>query len=161
MSNKKELLKKEDIINEMSQRKNITRNRYLIAVTLQTKYYGFNFEQYHSGKPQTRDPLTDKIIRNRLEDEAQTRENKLNQRKTLLINRETKEFLRVDLKDFLEREFYPLLFNYGDIKEIKKYFEPIVYFGYTPEEFKEFEIKTLERLEAENKPRLSDFYEVV
>lgn len=128
MSNKKEIIRKEDIINEMSERKDISKNRYLINVILQTKYYCFNLTPH---KPYT-----------------------------LLIDRETKEFLRVDLKIFLEKEFYPLTLNIDDIKNIKKYFKITRYFGHNEDDFKEFENKFLKKLEDLNYPDLRDFYEV-
>ena len=84
MSNNKEIIRKEDVIKELSERKNVRKNIYLINVILQTKYYCFNLTPH---KPYT-----------------------------LLIDKETKEFLRVDLKIFLEKEFYPLTLNSNDIK---------------------------------------------
>ena len=136
----------------MSQRKHITKNRYLISLILQTRYYCFNIRQFNKGG-----------ISNikAIENEAEKREKKLKQHTTLLIDKETNEFLRVNLKDFLEVEFYPLVFNYPDINEIKKFFKGIRYYGNTPEDFKEFEIKTLQSLKEQNRPDLSDFYEVV
>ena len=151
MKNKTKLNRSE-IIKEMSQRKHITKNRYLISLILQTRYYCFNIRQFNKGGIS--------YIK-AIENEAEKREQKLKQYTTLLIDKETNEFLRVDLKDFLEVEFYPLVFNYPDINEIKKYFKGIRYYGNTPEDFKEFEIKTLQSLKEKNRPDLSDFYEVV
>ena len=151
MTNKTQLNKK-DIINEMSERKNPSKNIYLINVILQTRYYCFNIQQFNKGGIS--------YIKE-IENEAEKREQKLKQRTTLLIDKETNEFLRVNLKDFLEVEFYPLVFNYPDINKIKKYFKGIRYYGNTPEDFKEFEIKTLQSLKEKNRPDLSDFYEVV
>lgn len=152
MSNNKEIIRKEDIIKELSERKNPSKNRYLINVILQTRYYCFNIRQFNKGGIS--------YIK-AIENEAEKREKKLKQHTTLLIDKETNEFLRVNLKDFLEVEFYPLVFNYPDINEIKKYFKWIRYYGNTPEDFKEFEIKTLQSLKEQNRPDLSDFYEVV
>ena len=152
MSNNKEIIRKEDIIKELSERKNPSKNRYLINVILQTRYYCFNIRQFNKGGIS--------YIK-AIENEAEKREQKLKQLTTLLIDKETNEFLRVNLKDFLEVEFYPLVFNYPDINEIKKYFKGIRYYGNTPEDFKEFEIKTLQSLKEKNRPDLSDFYEVV
>ena len=152
MSNNKEIIRKEDIIMELSERKNPSKNRYLINVILQTRYYCFNIRQFNKGGIS--------YIKE-IENEAEKREQKLKQRTTLLIDKETNEFLRVNLKDFLEVKFYPLVFNYPDINEIKKYFKGIRYYGNTPEDFKEFEIKTLQSLKEQNRPDLSDFYEVV
>ena len=152
MSNNKEIIRKEDIIKELSERKNPSKNRYLINVILQTRYYCFNIRQFNKGGIS--------YIK-AIENEAEKREKKLKQHTTLLIDKETNEFLRVNLKDFLEVEFYPLVFNYPDINEIKKYFKGIRYYGNTPEDFKEFEIKTLQSLKEQNRPDLSDFYEVV
>ena len=151
MSNNKEIIRKEDIIKELSERKNPSKNRYLINVILQTRYYCFNIRQFNKGGIS--------YIK-AIENEAEKREKKLKQHTTLLIDKETNEFLRVNLKDFLEVEFYPLVFNYPDINEIKKYFKGIRYYGNTPEDFKEFEIKTLQSLKEQNRPDLSDFYEV-
>ena len=151
MSNNKEIIRKEDIIKELSERKNPSKNRYLINVILQTRYYCFNIRQFNKGGIS--------YIK-AIENEAEKREQKLKQLTTLLIDKETNEFLRVNLKDFLEVEFYPLVFNYPDINEIKKYFKWIRYYGNTPEDFKEFEIKTLQSLKEQNRPDLSDFYEV-
>lgn len=152
MSNNKEIIRKEDIIKELSERKNPSKNRYLINVILQTRYYCFNIRQFNKGGIS--------YIK-AIENEAEKREKKLKQHTTLLIDKETNEFLRVNLKDFLEVKFYPLVFNYPDINEIKKYFKGIRYYGNTPEDFKEFEIKTLQSLKEQNRPDLSDFYEVV
>lgn len=151
MKNKTKLNRSE-IIKEMSQRKHITKNRYLISLILQTRYYCFNIRQFNKGGIS--------YIK-AIETEEGKREKKLKQHTTLLIDKETNEFLRVNLKDFLEVEFYPLVFNYPDINEIKKYFKGIRYYGNTPEDFKEFEIKTLQSLKEKNRPDLSDFYEVV
>ena len=151
MKNKTKLNRSE-IIKEMSQRKHITKNRYLISLILQTRYYCFNIRQFNKGGI---------VYVKAIENEEVKREQKLKQLTTLLIDKETNEFLRVNLKDFLEVEFYPLVFNYPDINEIKKYFKGIRYYGNTPEDFKEFEIKTLQSLKEKNRPDLSDFYEVV
>ncbi|MEE3350561.1 MAG: hypothetical protein VZR09_11060 [Candidatus Gastranaerophilaceae bacterium] len=150
MKNKTKLNRSE-IIKEMSQRKHITKNRYLISLILQTRYYCFNIRQFNKGGI---------VYVKAIENEEVKREQKLKQLTTLLIDKETNEFLRVNLKDFLEVEFYPLVFNYPDINEIKKYFKRIRYYGNTPEDFKEFEIKTLQSLKEQNRPDLSDFYEV-
>lgn len=150
MKNKTKLNRSE-IIKEMSQRKHITKNRYLISLILQTRYYCFNIRQFNKGGI---------VYVKAIENEEVKREQKLKQLTTLLIDKETNEFLRVNLKDFLEVEFYPLVFNYPDINEIKKYFKKIRYYGNTPEDFKEFEIKTLQSLKEQNRPDLSDFYEV-
>ena len=151
MKHQKTKLNRSEIIKEMSQRKHITKNRYLISLILQTRYYCFNIRQFNKGGIS--------YIK-AIENEAEKREQKLKQLTTLLIDKETNEFLRVNLKDFLEVEFYPLVFNYPDINEIKKYFKWINYYGNTPEDFKEFEIKTLQSLKEQNRPDLSDFYEV-
>ena len=151
MKHQKTKLNRSEIIKEMSQRKHITKNRYLISLILQTRYYCFNIRQFDKGGV---------FYVKEIENEAEKREQKLKQRTTLLIDKETNEFLRVNLKDFLEVEFYPLVFNYPDINEIKKYFKGILYYGNTPEDFKEFEIKTLQSLKEQNRPDLSDFYEV-
>ena len=151
MSKNKEIIRKEEIIKELSESKNPSKNRYLINVILQTRYYCFNIRQFNKGGIS--------YIK-AIENEAEKREKKLKQHTTLLIDKETNEFLRVNLKDFLEVEFYPLVFNYPDINEIKKYFKGIRYYGNTPEDFKEFEIKTLQSLKEKNRPDLSDFYEV-
>ena len=152
MKHQKTKLNRSEIIKEMSQRKHITKTRYLISLILQTRYYCFNIRQFNKGGIS--------YIK-AIENEAEKREKKLKQHTTLLIDKETNEFLRVNLKDFLEVEFYPLVFNYPDINEIKKYFKGIRYYGNTPEDFKEFEIKTLQSLKEQNRPDLSDFYEVV
>ena len=128
MSNNKEIIRKEDVIKELSERKNVRKNIYLINVILQTKYYCFNLTP---PKPYT-----------------------------LLIDKETKEFLRVDLKILLEKEFYPLTLNSNDIKNIKKYFKITRYFGHNEDEFKEFENRFLKKLGDLNFPDLRDFYEV-
>ena len=152
MKHQKTKLNRSEIIKELSERKSPSKNRYLINVILQTRYYCFNIRQFNKGGIS--------YIK-AIENEAEKREQKLKQYTTLLIDKETNEFLRVDLKDFLEVEFYPLVFNYPDINEIKKYFRWIRYYGNTPEDFKEFEIKTLQSLKEKNRPDLSDFYEVV
>lgn len=152
MKHQKTKLNRSEIIKEMSQRKHITKNRYLISLILQTRYYCFNIRQFNKGGI---------VYVKEIDNEAGKRERKLKKHTTLLIDKETNEFLRVDLKDFLEVEFYPLVFNYPDINEIKKYFKGIRYYGNTPEDFKEFEIKTLQSLKEKNRPDLSDFYEVV
>ena len=152
MKHQKTKLNRSEIIKEMSQRKHITKNRYLINLILQTRYYCFNIRQFNKGGI---------VYVKAIETEAGKREKKLKKHTTLLIDKETKEFLRVNLKDFLEVEFYPLVFNYPDLNEIKKYFKKIRYYGNTPEDFKEFEIKTLQSLKEKNRPDLSDFYEVV
>ena len=152
MKHQKTKLNRSEIIKEMSQRKNINKNRYLISLILQTQYYCFNIRQFNKGGI---------VYVKAIENEEVKREQKLKQLTTLLIDKETIEFLRVNLKDFLEVEFYPLVFNYPDINEIKKYFKRIRYYGNTPEDFKEFEIKTLQSLKEKNRPDLSDFYEVV
>ena len=152
MKHQKTKLNRSEIIKEMSQRKHITKNRYLISLILQTRYYCFNIRQFNKGGI---------VYVKEIDNEAGKRERKLKQLTTLLIDKETNEFLRVNLKDFLEVEFYPLVFNYPDINEIKKYFKGIRYYGNTPEDFKEFEIKTLQSLKEKNRPDLSDFYEVV
>ena len=151
MKHQKTKLNRSEIIKEMSQRKHITRNRYLINLILQTRYYCFNIRQFNKGGI---------VYVKEIDNEAGKRERKLKQLTTLLIDKETNEFLRVNLKDFLEVEFYPLVFNYPDLNEIKKYFKKIRYYGNTPEDFKEFEIKTLQSLKEQNRPDLSDFYEV-
>ena len=151
MKHQKTKLNRSEIIKELSERKSPSKNRYLINVILQTRYYCFNIRQFNKGGIS--------YIK-AIENEAEKREQKLKQYTTLLIDKETNEFLRVDLKDFLEVEFYPLVFNYPDINEIKKYFKGIRYYGNTPEDFKEFEIKTLQSLKEKNRPDLSDFYEV-
>lgn len=151
MKHQKTKLNRSEIIKELSERKSPSKNRYLINVILQTRYYCFNIRQFNKGGIS--------YIK-AIENEAEKREQKLKQYTTLLIDKETNEFLRVDLKDFLEVEFYPLVFNYPDINEIKKYFRWIRYYGNTPEDFKEFEIKTLQSLKEKNRPDLSDFYEV-
>lgn len=147
---KKTKIIKNDIIAEMSERKNPTKNRYLINVVLQTKYYCFNIQQFERGV----------YIKQEDIEEAE-KEAKKRQYRTLLIDKETHEFLRVNLKEFLEREFYPVVFNYPDIHEIKKFFRSITYYGNVPADFKRFEIETLQRLEKENRPDLSEAYEVV
>lgn len=152
MKHQKTKLNRSEIIKELSERKSPSKNRYLINVILQTRYYCFNIRQFNKGGIS--------YIK-AIENEAEKREQKLKQYTTLLIDKETNEFLRVNLKDFLEVEFYPLVFNYPDINEIKKYFKWIRYYGNTPEDFKEFEIKTLQSLKEQNRPDLSDFYEVV
>ena len=151
MKHQKTKLNRSEIIKEMSQRKHITKNRYLISLILQTRYYCFNIRQFNKGGI---------VYVKAIETEAGKREKKLKKHTTLLIDKETNEFLRVNLKDFLEVEFYPLVFNYPDLNEIKKYFKKIRYYGNTPEDFKEFEIKTLQSLKEKNRPDLSDFYEV-
>ena len=159
MTDNKVMLKKEDIITNMSQRKLLGRNRYLINLMLQTEYYCYNYNFEGTPLITTLDPITRNLTD---KNEELVRENNLHLKDTLLIDKETKEFLRVDLHDFIEAKFYPLVFNCDDVREIQKYFRNITYFGdCSQEDWEYFQRETLKTIEAEQHPDLRQYYEVV